>query len=121
MPRKKRSADDYKKAAEDSLILAETLAGQKPMTDQEFLQRMGRSDEMVEHDGKKCGLCYNIILGAQVARDMLKAGETEDVISKWAEEARRRWQESKFFKLWQKEKAAGRDPHEAFKKRGWEP
>jgi len=118
--KKKRTADDYKKAAQDSMILAETLAGQKPMSDQEFLRRMARSDDMVEHRAK-CGLCHNIILGAQVARDMLEAGEKRDVISKWAEEARRRWQNSKYYKLWQKEVAAGRDPKEAFKKRGWEP
>jgi len=32
-----------------------------------------------------------------------------------------RWEKSKFFKLWQMEKKAGRDPHKAFKVRGWEP
>jgi hypothetical protein len=62
-----------------------------------------------------------MILGAQVARDMIEAGEYEDVVSKWEAEARRRWEESKFFKLWQEEKKAGRDPHQAFKDRGWEP
>jgi hypothetical protein len=31
------------------------------------------------------------------------------------------WEDSKFFKLWQKEQEAGRDPHKALKDRGWEP
>jgi len=42
------------------------------------------------------------------------------VVSKWAAENKRRWESSKFFKLWQ-EQNAGRDPHQAFKDRGWEP
>jgi hypothetical protein len=49
------------------------------------------------------------------------AGEYEDVVSKWATEARRRWENSKFFQLWQQEQKVGRDPHKAFQDRGWEP
>jgi hypothetical protein len=52
---------------------------------------------------------------------MIEAGEYEDVVSKWAQESRRRWEQSKFCKLWQEEVKAGRDPHQAFKDRGWEP
>jgi hypothetical protein len=66
-------------------------------------------------------MCHNMILGAQVAREMIEAGEYEDVVSKWAAESERRWQESKFFKLWQAEQQAGRDPRQAFQDRGWEP
>ena len=116
-----RTPEDYKKAAEDSLELANALAGQGKIGDQDFLERMATSDSMVDHDGETCGMCHNIILGAQVAREMLEAGEYEDVVSKWADETRRRWENSKFFKLWQQEKAAGRDPHKAFEERGWEP
>ena len=47
------------------------------------------------------------------------AGQTQ--VGKWAIEVRRRWEESKFFKLWQQEQDAGRDPHRAFEQRGWEP
>jgi hypothetical protein len=115
------NADDYRSAAEDALELARVLAGEGRMSDQDFLERMARSDRTVDHDGETCGMCHNIILGAQVAREMLEAGEYEDVVSKWAEEARRRWEQSKFFNLWQEEKAAGRDPHKAFEERGWEP
>ena len=68
-----------------------------------------------------CGMCHNIILGAQVARQMIEDGEYEDLVSRWEKETRHRWESSKFFKLWREEKDAGRDPHKAFEERGWEP
>jgi hypothetical protein len=114
------SPEDYREAADNSLELAKVLAGEGGISDQDFLERMARSDAVVDHDGETCGMCHNMILGAQVAREMIEAGEYEDVVSKWAQEARRRWEESKFFKLWQEEVKAGRDPHQAFKDRGWE-
>ena len=116
-----RRPEDYREAANDSLELAKVLAGQGGIGDQDFLERMARSDDLVDHDGETCGLCHNIILGAQVAREMIEAGEYEDVASKWAAEHKRRWEKSKFVKLWEKEKKAGRDPRKAFKERGWEP
>ena len=67
------------------------------------------------------GQCHYAILGAEVAREMIEAGEYEDVANKWAAEHKRRWEKSKFVKLWEKEKKAGRDPRKAFKDRGWEP
>jgi hypothetical protein len=82
---------------------------------------MARSDAVVEHDGETRGLCHNIILGAQIAREMIESGEYEDVVGKWATEARRRWEHSQFFRLWQDELRAGRDPRLAFQERGWEP
>ena len=65
-------------------------------------------------------MCNHIILGAQVAREMIEAGEYEDVVSKGSAETRRRGEDSKFFPLGQKEKEAGRDPRRAFEDRGWE-
>ncbi|MHB1423297.1 MAG: hypothetical protein ACYC3I_08895 [Gemmataceae bacterium] len=118
-PQEDRKPEDYRNAAEDSLELAKVLAGQGHISDQDFLERMARSDAVVEDDGEKCGMSYNILLGAQIAREMLEAGEYQNVVSKWAAEAWRRWQESKFFKLWQEEQKAGRDPHKAFEERGW--
>jgi hypothetical protein len=120
-PREERTVEDSREAAEDSLEVAKVLVGQDGISDQDFLQRLAHSDDLVEHDGETCGLCHNIILGAQVAREMIEAGEYEDVVRKWDAETRRRWQNSKFFKLWQEETKAGRDPREAFKERGWEP
>ncbi len=116
-----RKPRDYRDAAEDSLELARVLAGQGSISDQDFLERMARSDDFVDHDDETCGMCHNIVLGAEVAREMIEAGEYEDVVSKWAEETQRRWRNSKFFRLWQEEQKSGRDPHQAFKDRGWEP
>jgi hypothetical protein len=120
-PDEERKAEDYREAAEDSLELAKVLAGQGGISDEDFLERMARSADLVDHDGETCGVCHNMILGAQVAREMIEAGEYEDVVGKWAAEHKRRWEKSKFFKLWEKEKKAGRDPRKAFKDRGWEP
>jgi hypothetical protein len=120
-PHEERKPEDYREAADDSMELAKVLAGQGGISDQDFLERMARSDDLVDHDGETCGMCHNMILGAQVAREMLAAGEYEDVVSKWAAEARQRWENSKFYKLWKEEQKAGRDPHQAFQDRGWEP
>lgn len=120
-PLEDRKPEDYREAAENSLELAKVLAGQEGLSDQDFLERMACSDELVDHDGETCGLCHKMLLDAEVAREMIEAGEYEDVVSKWAAESQRRWQNSKFFKLWQAEQKAGRDPHQAFQERGWEP
>src|SRR2546423_4403391 len=96
-PLDKRTPEDYLGAADDSLELAKALAGQGGISDQDFLERMARSDELADHDGQTCGQCHNMILGAEVAREMIEAGEYEDVMSKWAAESKRRWENSKFF------------------------
>jgi len=103
------------KAADKALGLAKVLAGQAIVNDQDFLECTARSDELADNDGEACGMCHSMSLGAQVAHEMIERGEYEDVVSKWASESRRRWEKSKFFKLWQKEQKAGRDPHKAFK------
>ena len=120
-PQEDRKPDDYRESAENSLELAKVLAGKGSISDQDFLERMARSDNCVDNDGETCGMSHNIILGAQLAREMIEAGEYEDVVSKWAVESRRRWEQSKFVKLWQAEKEAGRDPQKAFEERGWGP
>lgn len=120
-PHEERKPEDYMEAAENALELAKALAGEGGISDQDFLERMARSDGLVDHDGTTCGQCHHQILAAEVAREMIEAGEFEDVVSKWAAETQRRWRESKFFKLWQQEQQAGRDPHKAFEERGWEP
>ena len=114
-------AGDYRKAAEESLKCAQVLVGQGKISDQEFLEKMARSDALADHDGETCGMCCNIRIGAQVAREMIEAGEWEDVVSKWSRESRRRWEATKFVKFWQECKEAGLNPAEEFRKRGWEP
>ena len=53
---------------------AETLIGQKKMSDLEFLESMARCD----NDPEECGQCGHQFIMAQVARDMLAAGDIED-------------------------------------------
>jgi hypothetical protein len=120
-PLEERTPEDYMNAADEAMEMAKVLAGQGGISDQDFLERMSRSDELADHDGETCGRCYYSILGAEVARELIEAGEYEDVVGKWAAETKQRWEKSKFFKLWETEKKAGRDPHKAFKDRGWEP
>lgn len=120
-PNQPPTPEDYLDAAENALELAKVLAGEGRISDQDFLHRMARSDSVLEHDGTTCGQCHYGILGAQVAREMVEAGEYEDVVEEWASRTKKRWEESKFFKLWMKEKEAGRDPRKAFERRGWEP
>lgn len=120
-PHQQKTLQDYLNAAENALELAKVLVGEGNISDQNFLERMARSDELLEHDGQTCGQCYHTRLGAQVAREMIEGGEYEDVVQKWAAETERRWKNSQFFQLWVEEQRAGRDPRKAFEKRGWEP
>ena len=85
-PHEERKPEDYMEAADNALELAKALVGQGGISDQDFLERMARSDELADHDGKTCGQCHYTILGAEVAREMIEAGEYEDVMSKWAAE-----------------------------------
>jgi hypothetical protein len=87
-----------------------------------FLKNMSMFDETCCcGDLEKCGFCYHGHIFAEVAREMLERGETEDVIAVWVEETTRRWQNSKFFLLWQEATKQGLDPHKVFKEKGWSP
>jgi hypothetical protein len=114
-----KSADDFRELAQEALEQARTLVGLGSMSDREFLESMARCDRLVDHEDD-CGHCAMQIIQAQTARDLLAEGEILDGIHKWSVESRRRWEQSKYFKLYQAEKAAGRDPHKAFEERGWE-
>ena len=46
------------KAADNALELAKVLAGEGEISNQDFLERMARSDELVDHDGTTCGQCH---------------------------------------------------------------
>jgi hypothetical protein len=111
--------DDYREAAREALEQAKTLAGMGTMSDREFLESMARCDRLVDHEDN-CGLCAQLIIHAQTARDLLAEGEILDGIAKWTAESTRRWRQSKYFLLYQAEVAAGRDPRKAFEERGWE-
>src|SRR5260370_33538791 len=94
-PLDERTAESFREAADNSLELAKVLAGQGGISDQDFLERMARSDDLVDHDGQTCGLCHNMILGAEVAREMIEAGEDASVGRTRATEAARRRRERK--------------------------
>ena len=114
-----RTSEDFRGAAHEALEQAKTLLGQGTMSDREFLESMAHADDLVDHEDN-CGHCGMQIIQAQTARDLLAEGEILDGIAKWVAEHRRRWYETKYFKLYQAETAAGRDPHKAFEERGWE-
>ena len=114
-----KRTEDYREAAQEALDQAKTLAGDGTLSEREFLESMARSDRLVDHEDN-CGLCATQIINAETARDLLAEGDILDGIAKWSAESRRRWEQSKYFNLYQREKAAGRDPKKAFEKRGWE-
>lgn len=88
------------------------------MTDHEFLKSMSSMDEYVDHEDN-CGQCCHQQIMAQVARELL-ASDDSDLVKKWSEITKERWEETKYFKLWQEETLANRDPNLAFSARGWE-
>ena len=114
-----KKSEDIREAAEEALEQARALLGEGSMSDREFLESMARCDRLVEH-ADNCGHCAMELIQAETARDLLAEGEILDGIAKWAAESRRRWEKSKYFLLYQREQAAGRDPRQAFQERGWE-
>lgn len=109
--------DAQQREADQRAIVAE-----RKLTDAEFLETMSRTDSLIDHEPDTiCGMCHHQFVMAQVARDMIAAGETEDVIKKWADESDRRWRSSKFVQLWNEAIAADKDPNAVFEERGWEP
>lgn len=126
-------AEEHKELAQECLAHAETLLGKRRMNDREFLESMSRSDRLLDHEDN-CGQCHNMWCMAEAAREMLAEGNIPDEspdssnegdtyfqgIAKWSDLATRKWQESKYFKLFQEEQAAGRSPSKAFEERGWE-
>lgn len=112
-------AEDYREAADEAMEQARTLMGEGNLSDREFLESMARCDRLVDHEDN-CGHCATQMIHAQTARDLLAEGDVLDGIAKWSAESQRRWRQSKYFKLYQREQAAGRDPKKAFAKRGWE-
>jgi hypothetical protein len=95
------------------------------ITNMEFLKNMTNSDKFLDHNVEECGQCYYNKLCADVAKDMMLAiekGEKDadkDIVKRWAAEIRKRWEESKYFKLYVDELKAKRDPRKAFDEKGW--
>lgn len=92
------------------------------MAEESFLEVMARTDSLVEEDTlETSGMSFQQRIMADVAREMLASGEKfTDPIGEWSLRSTARWQEGKFFKLYQEELTAGREPNKAFEERGWE-
>jgi hypothetical protein len=114
-----RLAAGYREMAEECMAEAESLIGEGTLSDRAFLESMARKDRLIDHDDN-CGHCYTLVCMAEAARYLLAEGEILDGIAKWNDEFERRWHDSKYFKLYQAEVEAGRDPKKAFTERGWE-
>lgn len=87
--------------------------------DREFLERMTMMDDMVDH-WDNCGHCATQIAMAAAARELLEKNDVFDGMEKWTELWKEKWQATKYYKLYQQEKEAGRNPQDAFDERGWE-
>ena len=91
------------------------------MNTKELLEHV--ADPLVDHTDDTCGLCARQLIQAAVAKEILvQTPEPGEALLKvWSQESDRRWRESKFVKLWEEEKAAGREPTLAFEAKGWQP
>lgn len=119
-------ANERMKLASEALEQAQVLAGQKQMSDKDFLESMARSDSLADHpdawteDGT-CGCCGMNICMAETARKMIAEGDTgPGAMSRWADLNRKNWEAGKYFQFYTTEKEAGRDPYKSFEERGWE-
>jgi hypothetical protein len=79
-----------------------------------------QSETSAECPLSKCGTCTYRDISATVAQELLIYKLPRNAIRVWDEEVKQRWENTKFFKLWTKERAAGREPRKAFKKKGWQ-
>ena len=98
---------------------------EKQRTGRDFLESMIFCGSVVDHQDD-CGHCGRQLTDAAAAREILdEYGDGEipmqEAVTRWADRADQMWHESKYYKLWKEEEAAGRDPKKAFEERGWEP
>jgi len=92
------------------------------MTKREVLKLHVDGLSSLDCDPEICGVCAFRKVQGEVAAEILREVEVgEPDFDEWTERSSKRWDESKFVKLWRDEQAAGRDPAEAFKARGWTP
>jgi len=121
MSEKDEQAHKYLEAARDGLAAAEALVEPSRADPRTFLEQVARMDALNDHEDG-CGQCHTNICLAEVAREMLAAGRIgPTTIAEWSDAAQARWRQSKYWKLWQEEVEAERDPKTAFEARGWQP
>jgi hypothetical protein len=95
------------------------------VSDTEFLKSMAKAGNLLDHNVEICGQCYYNKLCSDVAREMLisiekgEDGADKDIVKRWDNEHHKRWEESKYYKLYVEELRERRDPRKAFDERGW--
>jgi hypothetical protein len=100
------------------LLLEKKLNIQERQMSKEFLENMSRCDSLTDHEDK-CGMCEHQRIMAQVARDLL--ADENLSINEWSIETKKRWSQTKYYKLWQEAVKNGNDPYVVFEDNGWEP
>jgi hypothetical protein len=84
---------------------------------EEVLKSLSNCDELLDHDDN-CGHCFRLWCMAEAARRLV--AEKNYSMDEYIALDRKLWEDGKYFKLYQEEKTAGRDPHKAFEERQWE-
>jgi hypothetical protein len=87
--------------------------------DRAFLQSQTRQD--IEHEPGACGHCEYRRLMAEVAREILASGDTDNGIARWADEVQARWASGVFRQLHDAAVASGKDPATYIRERGLIP
>ena len=85
-------------------------------------------DNMYFGDPEIDGVSYHQSLMHEVAKEFLEIHkdrltqneDDKDLLGEWCDEVCRRWQQGKFYKLWQEISSKGQDPLKAFEEKGWE-
>lgn len=112
-------AKEYGEAARDALKTASALSGLDPMADEEFIALVAKPS-IQEHDREACGQCCHLWIMYEVAKKMLDAKDFTNGMRRWAEESERRWQATKFVRVYRDALNAGKDPVKVFEELGWQ-
>jgi len=84
---------------------------------EDLLKSLSNCDDMIDHDDG-CGHCYRLWCMAEAARRLVAEGKYD--LDAYTALDRQLWEDGKYYKLYQEEKTAGRDPQKAFDERQWE-
>lgn len=88
-------------------------------TEEEYIRSVATYDENLDHEDG-CGVCYYRKCMADAAKQILATGNFEDAMGRQATLVKELWEQGKYYKFYLEEKAAGRNPKEAFDEKGWE-
>lgn len=75
-----------------------------------------------EHGVENCGHCLFLQCQAEAAQEVLTMDPLpDDGLIKMSDLHWQKWKSTEMYEVFKAEKLAGRDPKEAFAKRGWNP